>query len=131
MTKFEKIFGKARILVAEDDPTNQILSEKCLTLYGCQAQNITIVENGKLVIQQLTENINNYFKLILMDGSMPELGGIETTKIIRNTLGMTIPIIALTADDNKEECINSGMNAYHQKPVDIIGLRKVLLDWLE
>ena len=106
------------ILVAEDYPMNQLLINETLSNWNFQVE---IVENGKLAFEKIQEN--NY-DLILMDVNMPEMGGLEATRAIREKLDepkKSIPIIAMTAGalkGDKEECINAGMNDYISKPFD-------------
>lgn len=107
------------ILVAEDNIINQMTIGEILQLRG---YNFCIVENGKKVLEEL---VRNNYDLILMDVQMPEMDGLEATKIIRmmeKETGKHIPIIALTAyamESDQEKCINSGMDCFLSKPVSI------------
>ena len=107
-----------RVLVAEDYPMNQLLINETLSSWDFEVE---IVENGKLAFEKMRDN---HFDLILMDVNMPEMGGLEATKLIRENLEepkKSIPIIAMTAGalkGDKEECINAGMNDYVSKPFD-------------
>jgi PAS domain S-box-containing protein len=106
-------FSANRILVAEDNPANQMLMKTILTRLGMK---VTIVEDGVGVVQKaLTEP----FDLILMDIQMPNRNGYEATRTLRKE-GVTLPIVALTAyamkgDDKK--CLEAGCDAYLTKPV--------------
>ena len=115
----------ARVLVAEDNLTNQKLIIGVLRKLGCEA---TLVINGKHAVASAT---NARFDLILMDLHMPELDGIEATRQIRNLSGPAgrTPIIALTAaalDADRERCLAAGMNGFLSKPFHIETLRKVI-----
>jgi signal transduction histidine kinase/CheY-like chemotaxis protein len=116
-----------KCLVAEDNKVNQKLITRMLTKLGYQ---VTVVENGKEVLNQL--NINRYFyDLVLMDIQMPVMGGVEATLAIRDiekvkkSIGQPyrhIPIIALTAHamkGDRERFLKAGMDAYVSKPIMI------------
>ena len=108
-----------RILLAEDNPVNQLIAVRYLEKRGYR---IHTVANGNEVLDALRELP---FDLILMDCQMPEMDGHETTKIIRKSQTLayhSIPIIALTANALKgdlEKCLESGMNDYVSKPFEI------------
>jgi signal transduction histidine kinase/CheY-like chemotaxis protein len=109
-----------RILIAEDNPFNQMIAQDDLS-YFIKDISLDIVENGVLAIEKF--NTNTY-DLILMDVQMPEMNGFEATKNIRTiekSKGRTtnIPIIAMTASLLKteiENCYEAGMNNYIPKP---------------
>ncbi|RYY72927.1 MAG: response regulator, partial [Gammaproteobacteria bacterium] len=76
-----------------------------------------IVNNGREVLEELKRN---QYSIILMDIQMPEMDGYTATQIIRNQLGFSIPIIAMTAhamSGEKEKCLQLGMNDYVSKPI--------------
>ncbi|MDQ2732110.1 MAG: response regulator, partial [Armatimonadota bacterium] len=106
-----------RILVAEDTETNQILITHLLEKRGHQVQ---IACTGAQALRLLTEEA---FDLVLMDVQMPEMGGFEATRSIRDRERLTgnhIPIIALTAHamkGDREQCLNAGMDGYISKPI--------------
>jgi two-component system sensor histidine kinase/response regulator len=106
-----------RILVAEDNPINQVLIVRLLQKMGHIP---TTATNGLLALETLAREP---FDLVLMDVQMPEMGGLSATREIRNierTTGNHIPIIALTANAMKgdeEECLAAGMDSYLSKPV--------------
>jgi signal transduction histidine kinase/CheY-like chemotaxis protein/ligand-binding sensor domain-containing protein/HPt (histidine-containing phosphotransfer) domain-containing protein len=109
----------SRILVAEDNVTNQVLAERLLTKNG---HSVTLVSNGKEAVDALAERT---FDLILMDVQMPELDGLAATVLIRErekTTETHIPIIAMTANamqGDKEECLAAGMDGYISKPIRV------------
>jgi len=80
--------------------------------------NVDIAEDGQIAVDKVKKK--NY-DVILMDIQMPVMGGVEATQIIRNTLHLDIPIIALTANavkGDREEFLNAGMDDYISKPFD-------------
>lgn len=106
---------KIKVLVAEDMPLNQLLIKIILKDFGFD---FDIAGNGKIALDLMKKN---EYDLILMDLQMPEMGGFETTKYIREKLNSNVPIIALTADvttiDN-QKCLEAGMNDYISKPIN-------------
>ncbi len=102
---------------------NRVVAQNTLQNFKC---NVTEAENGNQAIQILKKE---KFDIILMDIQMPELDGIETTKILRKKYLLTTPIIALTANAFKteiEKCKSAGMNDYVTKPFS----EEILLDIL-
>ncbi len=108
---------KLRILVAEDNPTSQLIARKTLEKMGCTVQ---IAGNGLEATRMAQQN---GIDLILMDFQMPEMDGLEATRIIREGEKQTrrhLPIIAMTANAMKQDhdrCIAAGMDGYLTKPV--------------
>jgi PAS domain S-box-containing protein len=109
-----------RILVAEDNPINQRITQVFLKKLGLQCQ---MVDNGRQAIQALSEQS---FDMVLMDLHMPEMDGLEATRLIRKTYGSkSPPIIALTAAaswEDKKACEEAGMDDFLTKPVQLSGL---------
>ncbi|PWN38475.1 uncharacterized protein FA14DRAFT_120084 [Meira miltonrushii] len=111
------------ILLAEDNLVNQKLARKILTNQG---HRVEVVDNGELALQKVRER--NY-DVVLMDVSMPVMGGIEATRLIREFEKelsaqqgsiQRVPIIALTAHamlGDRERCIAAGMDGYCSKPL--------------
>jgi two-component system, sensor histidine kinase and response regulator len=106
-----------RILVAEDNPTNQKLLRALLELHH---HDVTMVGNGR---EALDRSAAADFDLVLMDVQMPEMGGLEATEAIRareRDTGGHLPIVALTAhamSGDKERCLEAGMDGYVAKPL--------------
>lgn len=122
---------QGRVLVVEDNVTNQLVASGNLRKLGLQH---VIVENGWEALQILQESP---FDLVLMDCQMPEMDGYQATKLIRENelLKKTsrIPIIALTAHAIKGEsdrCIEAGMDDFLSKPFTEIQLQQILQKWL-
>jgi CheY-like chemotaxis protein len=117
-----------RILVAEDDATNQIVIEAMLASQGFE---VDIAESGLLALERLQ---SRHYDLILMDIHMPDLDGYETTARIRASGGphRNILIIALTASALKEDrqrCLDAGMDDYMSKPIQMRTLWEMLRKW--
>ncbi len=128
ITQRTSLAGGNRILVAEDDLTNQIVIEEVLKTQGFEVE---IADTGLRVLELLAERS---FDLILMDCHMPELDGYQTTARIRSLEGAKrhIPIIALTASalsEDRQRCLNAGMSDYLSKPIEIRTLCDVLKKW--
>tara|TARA_R110002110_G_scaffold166602_2_gene367330 strand:+ start:82530 stop:85448 length:2919 start_codon:yes stop_codon:yes gene_type:complete len=125
----EIIFNK-RILVAEDNPVNQRLVKIMLEDLGCK---VTIAGNGQKVFDQY--KMASY-DLILMDCQMPVVDGYDATRKIRTfekTLKSHVPIVALTANvttEDKNKCIDCGMNDFITKPYSENDLHAALVKWL-
>ena len=106
-----------RVLVAEDNATNQKLVSAMLDQHG---HSVTLVGNGRLAVERATQEP---FDVILMDVQMPEMSGLEATAAIRTheeSTGRHVPIVALTARamaGDREQCLAAGMDAYVSKPV--------------
>jgi two-component system sensor histidine kinase/response regulator len=107
-----------KILVAEDTPFNQKFILRLLERWNHRT---TLVENGRQALEVLkTEPCD----LILMDVQMPEMDGLQATRIIRENeqqSGNHIPIIAMTAHavkGDRERCLQAGMDEYVSKPID-------------
>ena len=112
-----------RILLAEDAYPNQVL---VVGLLGKQGHSITVANNGKEAIALLKEQA---FDVVLMDVQMPEMDGLEATRLIRTLEGQgglapqprkPIPIVAMTAHamkGDRERCLECGMSGYVTKPV--------------
>ena len=115
-----------RILVAEDNPTNQVVVRGLLAQTGYL--DVTIVDDGLEAVAAATRG--NY-DAVLMDCRMPVLDGYAATRRLRSE-GYTRPIIALTANaqaGERERCLAHGMDDYLAKPVDAARLAQVLAQW--
>ncbi|HSR11901.1 MAG TPA: response regulator, partial [Thermodesulfobacteriota bacterium] len=119
-SEFDPEMGKRhplRILVAEDNPTNQVLIQAMLDRLGYRAD---IAGNGMEVLKTLQRQS---YDAILMDVQMPEMDGLEATREIRGAFDAGRPrIIALTADAMKEDrdrCFAAGMDDYVSKPIQV------------
>jgi len=114
-------FAGKRFLLVEDNLTNQTIAKEMLKKIGVGIQ---IASNGQEAINILRQG--KPFDVILMDVQMPVMDGLQVSKIIRqDNLCDNAPIIALTANamkGDREKCIDSGMNGYVTKPIQMIQL---------
>ncbi len=107
-----------QVLLVEDNKVNQILAERLIRKRG---DNIFVANTGREALAALD---SQRFDLILMDIQMPEMSGIEVTAAIRRKeiqTGEHIPIIATTASamkEDRERCLDAGMDAYLAKPIE-------------
>jgi len=122
-------FAGLRILLAEDDPTNQVVLQELIEVAGLQ---IDVADNGAIAVQLAQ---NTPYDLILMDMQMPVMNGIEATRAIRAMPAYRqTPILALTANvfsENRDACLAAGMDDHLPKPIDTHRLYLHLLRWLD
>ncbi len=114
-----------RILLAEDNTTNQLVIGNMLERLGCL---VDIVSNG---LEALDAVQSRPYDIVLMDVSMPEMDGLEATQQIRKLEGKVakIPIIALTAyalDEDRQTAFAAGMDEFVSKPVSRIELARAI-----
>jgi signal transduction histidine kinase/CheY-like chemotaxis protein len=116
-----------KILLVEDNQFNQLLATELLQQL-VESPLITIAENGLEAIEKAAAGS---FDLIFMDIKMPRMDGFAATKALRAS-GLTTPIIALTANatsDEREKCLQSGLDDYLSKPIDVELLRARIEKW--
>lgn len=122
-------FPGKRILVVEDNELNMEIICTILENYGIETEQAV---NGKEAVQRMEESVPGYYDMIFMDIMMPEMDGLEATRIIRNLDRedcKKIPIYAMSAnafDEDVKRSLASGMNGHLSKPVDIQVLEKTL-----
>ena len=121
---------RPRVLIAEDNPTNQEVAAAILHKLGCETES---VGNGELAVRALQAGD---YDVVLMDCEMPRMDGYEATRRIRSAEGgarnREIPIIALTASAmaaDRDRCFRVGMSDYISKPVDPRQLANTLARW--
>ncbi|MGN6826764.1 response regulator [Paucibacter sp. M5-1] len=118
----------ARVLLAEDNLVNQQVACAFLELGGLE---VTVANNGEEAVDWIKRAA---FDIVLMDMQMPDMDGIQATRVIRSLpQAARLPIIAMTAaalDEDKQECLAAGMNAHVSKPIDPRQLARTLLDWV-
>ncbi|MCA9431712.1 MAG: response regulator, partial [Candidatus Omnitrophica bacterium] len=119
----------ARILVVEDNQSNQFVAKAVLGLFGCR---IDLASNGMEGIEKYFEN---EYDLVFMDCFMPVVDGFEATRRIRDKepIGSRKPIVAMTAhavEGARDQCLEAGMDDYLTKPLRLPNVREVLLRFL-
>ena len=123
----------ARVLVVDDVPINLEVTKGMLKPYGMQ---VDCLSSGMEAINAIRSEKIRY-NAIFMDHMMPEMDGIEATKIIREEIGTeyarTVPIIALTANaiiGNEEMFLHNGFQAFISKPIEIERLDAVIREFV-
>lgn len=122
---------RGQVLVVEDNPTNQLVTTKMLAKLGIGYE---VAEHGKEALAKLEQSRS--YDLVLMDGQMPVMDGYKATAAIRDReqgTGKRIPIIAMTASamaEDRQACLDAGMDGYLAKPVSITTLSEILSRWL-
>jgi two-component system sensor histidine kinase/response regulator len=122
---------RGNILLVEDNLVNQQVAVGILQI---QRYSVTVVNNGR---EALEAYAHGAFDLILMDCHMPEMDGFEATMEIRgrerSSIGKRVPIIALTANamaQDREECLNAGMDDHLSKPFSMQTMQDMLDRWM-
>jgi two-component system sensor histidine kinase/response regulator len=128
---YQQVQFNARILIVEDNATNQFVAQCILEEFGIKAD---ITADGKEAITALE---TMQYDLVFMDCQMPVLDGYNTTRHIRDihskVLDSAIPIIAMTANamqGDRGKCIDAGMNDFISKPIESNKVLQVLRYWL-
>jgi len=125
--KLQPIYG-AKILLVEDNPTNQLVAKEMLKVMGLD---VDLANNG---VEAVSKSSSNSYDAILMDIQMPDMDGIQATRRIRALPEKDlVPIIAMTAaamETDKKACHEVGMNDFVSKPIDIDNLATALLRWI-
>jgi CheY-like chemotaxis protein len=124
--------GEGSWLLAEDDPVNQRVAVGLLAKAG---HTVVVAQHGREVLRILEREPD--LDLVLMDVQMPELDGLEATKLIRErekATGGHVPILAMTASamkGDREHCLAAGMDGYVSKPVQPQALREAIASLLQ
>ncbi|MBU8870041.1 MAG: response regulator [Gemmatimonadales bacterium] len=118
-----------RVLLAEDNPINQVYARKLLGLMGLEVE---VANNGAEAVDLVQESD---YDLVLMDCQMPEIDGYEATRMIRDLGGKyaDLPIVALTAfamAEDRDVCLKAGMDDYMTKPIDREMLTRMVHRWV-
>ncbi|WP_120520641.1 hybrid sensor histidine kinase/response regulator [Arthrobacter celericrescens] len=121
--------GEGLVLVVEDNDINKLVARSMVEKLGYA---VDVVSDGA---EAVAATAARHYDAVLMDCHMPVLDGFEATRIIRARThsGPRIPIIAMTAgamDEDRERCLDAGMDDYLSKPVDELKLRSVLAQWI-
>jgi signal transduction histidine kinase/DNA-binding response OmpR family regulator len=123
------VAGGPRVLLAEDNPVNQMVAKAMLEKAGCV---VHVAANGEEAVQ-MSDDAS--FDVIFMDCMMPVLDGYAATAAIRRREGDAhrIPIVAMTANampGDRERCLAAGMDDYIAKPIDDVRLKNALEQWV-
>jgi PAS domain S-box-containing protein len=116
------------ILLVEDNLLNQKLAVHMLSKAG---YHIEVANNGREAVDMVCAEPDK-FDLIFMDVNMPEMDGMEATRIIREKGFADLPIVAMTADvlkEDKDRCLESGMNDFIAKPIKREMVFPIVLKW--
>jgi CheY-like chemotaxis protein len=123
--------NRKRLLLAEDNPVNQ---EVALGILQIEGFDVTLAKNGAEALEAYSRAA---FDVVLMDCHMPEMDGFEATRKIRALEKQAnlqrVPIVALTANamqQDREECLNAGMDDHLSKPYSRLQMRETLARWL-
>jgi CheY-like chemotaxis protein len=120
----------ARLLVVDDNDINLIIAENVLRSYGAE---VSTASSGSEAVELIKKND---YDMVFMDHMMPEMDGVDATRIIRALAGgkyAKLPIVALTANvvgDVRDMFLQSGMNDFLSKPMEANEIERVLKEWL-
>jgi CheY-like chemotaxis protein len=132
--------AKYRVLIAEDNPTNQLLARRLLEDLGCR---VDLAVNGREAVDLARQTT---YDIIFMDCHMPEMDGFRATETIRRDeeagrapganrqTTRRLPIVALTAsafEEDRQRARDAGMDGFIAKPVTKLELRRALTTWVE
>ena len=122
----ERLSG-TRLLVVEDNETNQVVVRDLLVGWGAE---VDVVGDGAAALERLDTTT---YDLVLMDVQMPRMDGLEATRRLRHDLGSDVPVIALTASmlrENRQEAFAAGMDAFVSKPFKSESLYRTVAEHL-
>ncbi len=132
--KAEVRFDGKKLLLVEDNELNMEIAQTILETVGFT---IDTANDGSVAVEQMKKMPAGTYDLILMDVQMPIMNGYEATRAIRamdDPVKAATPIVAMTAnafDEDRKEALDSGMNGFAAKPIDIEKLMKTLQDLLK
>lgn len=127
-------FKREKVLIVEDNELNAEIAAEILRHANLSPE---IAENGAVAVELLKKAEPGFYKAVLMDIQMPVMDGIEATRRIRafvNPWSSNIPIIAMTAnvyEEDREACMDAGMNAYIAKPINVPELMITLKKYIQ
>ncbi len=127
-------FEGKKVLLVEDNELNQEIAQTILEAEGFL---VDTAEDGSIAVKMMEEKPAGTYDLILMDVQMPIMNGYQATRTIRkldDPAKASIPIVAMTAnafEEDRKEAMESGMNGYAAKPIEIEKLLQTLEDILK
>ena len=121
----------ARVLLVEDNEVNKLVANALLVALELEVE---FAENGAEALGLLERNGPGHFELVLMDLQMPVMDGYEATRRIRAKEPYAeLPIVAMTAhalEEERERCLEAGMDDHVAKPIDVEALHAALFRWI-
>lgn len=128
--KLREMIAGRRVLLVEDNLINRQVAREMLQAAGLA---VDLAENGEQALQILSGSAANY-DLVLIDIQMPVMDGYEATRLIRRQWDRDVlPVIAMTAhamSDDRQRCIEAGMNDYLSKPIVPATLYALIATWI-
>ena len=118
-----------RVLLVEDNTVNQMLA---VALLRKRRHEVTVADDGRQAVELVRQSD---FDIVLMDVQMPGMDGLEATRLIRRIereSARRLPIIAVTAhtmDEDRQRCLDAGMDDYVRKPIDPVELEAAIERW--
>jgi CheY-like chemotaxis protein len=128
LQRLRDLHAGTRILVAEDNLVNQEVARQLLLLADLE---VDLAGDGEQALRMLAER---HYAMVLMDVQMPGMDGLQATRAIRQEARWaSLPIVAMTANalgEDREQCLQAGMDDHVGKPVNPDRLYATLLQWL-
>ncbi|MBF0499931.1 MAG: response regulator [Candidatus Riflebacteria bacterium] len=120
------------VLLVEDNDDNRQIAQELLKTWGFS---VDCAKNGREAVEKVVKNSSKSFDIVLMDIQMPEMDGYEAATAIRSDGRFAgLPILAMTANafaEDKAKALAAGMNDHVAKPIDPVGLRSKLQEYLK
>lgn len=124
-------FSNQIILVVEDNEINQEITKKLIEEMGIVCETVL---DGTECLKRIEEVGKEYYSLILMDIHMPKHNGYEISRILKDNMGVDVPIVALTATNITQEVVEQNreyITSYIQKPIMPLEFKKKIKELLQ